>query len=194
MPSEVTAALIGASAVIFTKSLEMLYKYFNERKKNKNDEYHYINKDYEIDRLLWNVHQHYDIDRVYVCQFHNGGTYKSGMSMQKFTMTNEIVSDKVEMAVISLFKERLTSEFTTIFKELMFNKKYEIENNKQQSTKNPHLNIFNEGTCLLYTIQDFNKAPLGFLGFHFIDNKTISQEQKELFASTAQSLLPLLKK
>ena len=36
-------------------------------------------------------------DRVYLCQFHNGGKYYTGKSQQKFSTTFEVVSEGIEL-------------------------------------------------------------------------------------------------
>ena len=118
IPSEVIAALIGASALIVSKLIDLFYKKIQDSKSKKHD-FSYLNKDYEIDKQLWEKLKEFNADRIYLCQFHNGGTYQSGMSMKKFTMTNEMISDSIEEPSINFFKERLVSEFTSIFRELI---------------------------------------------------------------------------
>ncbi len=194
IPSEVVAALIAAAALILSKGLELLYNHI-ANKKQKAQDFSNLNKDYEIDKLLWEKLKEYEGDRIYLCQFHNGGKYQSGMSMRKFTMTNEMISDKVEDPSIPFFKDRLISEFTFLFKELVFEKKYECEDSS--SEKDPlvkkTLEKFNNGSFYLYLILDINKAPLGYVGLHYMNKHILSKDKRDSLANFSQSLGALIK-
>mgnify|MGYP000014686190 CR=1 FL=1 len=193
IPSEVVAAIIGASALLISKLIDLLYKKLST--KNDKNDFSYLNKDYEIDKLLWEKLKEFNADRVYLCQFHNGGKYQSGMSMKKFTMTNEVTSDAIQEPSINFFKERLVSEFTGIFRGLIFDKKYECENAniEEDALVQNTLKKFGEGSFYLYLIEDINKAPLGYVGLHYNEHKVLSKEQKEVLANFSQSLVVLVK-
>lgn len=194
IPSEVIAAIIGASALIVSKLIELLYKKAKDNKFKTHD-FSYLNKDYEIDKQLWEKLKEFNADRIYLCQFHNGGKYQSGMSMKKFTMTNEMISDAIEEPSINFFKERLVSEFTYIFRELIFEKKYECENTEKESDAliQKTLVKFGKGSFYLYLIEDINKAPLGYVGLHYNKIQKLSKEQRTVLANFAQSLVVLVK-
>lgn len=194
IPSEVIAALIGASALIVSKLIDIIYKKIQSSKPSKHD-FSYLNKDYEIDKQLWEKLKEFNADRIYLCQFHNGGTYQSGMSMKKFTMTNEMISDGIEEPSINFFKERLVSEFTSIFRELIFEKKYECEDTTEEDDAliQKTLSKFGKGSFYLYLIEDINKAPLGYVGLHYNNSKKLSKEQRTVLSNFAQSLVVLVK-
>lgn len=194
IPSEVMAALIGASALILSKIIDVLSKKIFSKKQKKHD-FSYLNKDYEIDKQLWAKLKEYSGDRIYLCQFHNGGTYQSGMSMKKFTMTNEITGDAIDEPSIHFFKDRLVSEFTSIFRELIFEKKYECEDSSKEEDVlvQKTLSKFGKGSFYLYLIEDINKAPLGYVGLHYNDKVILSKEQKTVLANFSQSLVALVK-
>lgn len=193
IPSEVIAATIGASALIVSKFIDIFIKKIST--KNTKTDFSYLNKDYEIDKMLWEKLKEYDADRIYLCQFHNGGVYQSGVSMKKFTMTNEVTTDTIKDSSIHFFKERLISEFTGIFRELIFDKKYECENpnTKDDVLVQNNFKKFWDGSFYLYLIEDINKAPLGYVGLHYNEVKVLTKEQRDVMANFSQSLVALVK-
>lgn len=63
---------------------------------------------------------HVKCDRVYVLQFHNGGRFYTGASMQKFTCTYEDISSDI-FPVQQLFQATHVNLLRTIVKEILRN-------------------------------------------------------------------------
>lgn len=64
----------------------------------------------KVQNWIENFRQEYDLDRISICQFHNGGQFANGTSMSKFSMTYESNSPG-----ISSIKDSFKNVFTTDF-------------------------------------------------------------------------------
>ena len=96
MTSEVAAAFIsGGTAiliVVLTPIVDKIIKRFNKKDPLK--------EAIEINNLIINkledVKNSYKADRIWLCQFHNGGVfYPTGKSIQKFSMIYEVLNSNV---------------------------------------------------------------------------------------------------
>lgn len=194
--SEVIAALIAGITVFMAEGLKLLYSYLKEKRETKGELSYFIDNDYEINKKIWVLLNDIHADRVYIGRFHNGGSYYEGMSVKKFTITNEAFSENVGQLIMPVFKERLLSEFTNLFKPLVYTGKVEIKSNESEPDRivQKYLDIIGGKVCLLYCIRGVNNKPMGYLGIHYNDEIEISDEKKETILNFAQTLVPFLTK
>ena len=114
--SSVTVALI--SAAFFRRWQDK-----NKEKKSRQQLMAQIQKDELIHFTLREIRRKYNSDRVYITQFHNGGSFYTNTPMQKASVTYERNSDGLER-ITDRFQNILVSNYTWILKESIANRMF----------------------------------------------------------------------
>lgn len=89
-----------------------------EKVKSKEKLLEQIQKDEIVHLSIREVRRRYNADRVYVWQFHNGGTFYTTSPMQKISITYERCSDGLERKA-DKNQNHLISNFSTYIKDIM---------------------------------------------------------------------------
>ncbi len=132
----------------------------------------------KLDLIRDSVHA----DRVWVCQFHNGGHYyPTGKSMAKFSMLYETVSQNVT-SIQSNFQNIPVNLFSKSINELLNNHIIEIPDYKDDKVATFGLKyIAEESGCksgYLFSIKTIDDKFIAILGLDFTKRKThLTQEQ-----------------
>jgi len=114
--SSIVVALVGAG----------FFKRYNDRKdkiKSKNVLMEQIKKDEIVHLAIRDVRRRYNADRIYIWQFHNGGTFYTTSPMQKLSITYERCSQGLERKSEKNQNHLITS-FTSYIKDVMDGKMF----------------------------------------------------------------------
>lgn len=91
MDTTVIVALITLSGVIFTGVNQLISIWLKNRVENvhKKELLKRTSISLEVDKLCANLRTELNADHVFIGKFHNGGSFKSGLPMDKFTVYGE---------------------------------------------------------------------------------------------------------
>jgi len=124
MDSIITTVITSITSIIvtlitagyFKKWLDEKYQSHSKRKLMNQ-----INKDELVHLTVEEIKNEYEADRVYLIQFHNGGTFYTNSPMQKASVTYERTSDGLEPLsnnMVNFF----VSHYTSLIKSTIENK------------------------------------------------------------------------
>ena len=109
--TSIVVALVGAG----------FFKRYNDHKisvKSKNNLMQQVKKDEIVHLAIKEVRRRYEADRVYIWQFHNGGTFYTTSPIQKISITYERCSQGLERK-IEKNQNYLISNFNSYIKDVM---------------------------------------------------------------------------
>ena len=153
----------------------------------------------DIDRNLVIIDEIADIretldgDRIWICQFHNGGHFlHAHKSIQKFSITYEDVKPGVS-SVTYLFTDVPLSLYSRAMKHIMENRYLWIPNFKEASVATCGLKTAAEatGTGATYAIGLFDMETdkcIGTMGIDYRDPTKLTQDQKNLLIERGSRL------
>jgi hypothetical protein len=95
----------------------------NKEKKSRAQLMAQIQKDELVHFTLREIRRKYNSDRVYITQFHNGGSFYTNAPMQKASVTYERNSDGLER-IIDRFQNLLVSNYNWILTETLANRMF----------------------------------------------------------------------
>jgi len=180
MGSEIIVAFItgvlGPVLLIITKN------YITNRKKNKDYIESALHASEQVNHKLEEIKEEIKADRVWVTQFHNGGTfYPTGKSITKFSVVYEVVGPST-MSIQSNFQNIPVSLFSKSLNELLQNDVILINDYKDVTVATYGLKyIAEESGCksnYLFAIKTIDDKFVGVLGLDFVKKKvTLSEEQ-----------------
>ena len=180
MGSEIIVAFItgvlGPVLLIITKN------YITNRKKNKDYIESTLHASEQVNHKLEEIKEEIKADRVWVTQFHNGGTfYPTGKSITKFSVVYEVVGPST-MSIQSNFQNIPVSLFSKSLNELLQNDVILINDYKDVTVATYGLKyIAEEAGCksnYLFAIKTIDDKFVGVLGLDFVKKKvTLSEEQ-----------------
>lgn len=173
--SSAFTAIIGPIAVHVIK--EMIDK------KNKKDALRdSLKKNALVCNKIEAIKEHLKADRIWVMQFHNGGTfYPTGKSIQKFSMFYESVSQDTP-SVQAQFQNIPVSLFSKSINHLLEEDTIVIPDFKDESTATYGLkHIADENGCksaYLFAVKTIEGKFVGTLGVEYTKKKTnLSQDE-----------------
>jgi len=114
--SSIIVALVGAG--FFRQMRDK-----QEKSRSKEKLMEQIKKDEIVHLAIRDVRRSYNADRVYIWQFHNGGSFYTTSPMQKLSITYERCSDRLERKAEKNQNHLITS-FTSYIKDTMDGKMY----------------------------------------------------------------------
>jgi hypothetical protein len=122
--SVLTTLITAVSSVIVALITAGFFRKWQERNKentSKKQLMAQIQKDELIHFTLREIRRKYNSDRVYILQFHNGGTFYTKSPMQRGSVTYERNSDGLER-ITDRFQNILVSNYNWILMETMANR------------------------------------------------------------------------
>ena len=200
MSVELTVALVSSvfTAIVGPIAVHLLKEKLEKNKKNKKD---LLKESIENNTLISNkveiIKEEYKADRVWITQFHNGGTfYPTGKSIQKFSMFYETVSQDTE-SIQASFQQIPISLFSKSINHLLEEDIIAVSNFKDETIATYGLKyIAEESRCksgYLFAIKTIDNKFIGILGVDYVKRKHVltSDEINELLveASTIGGVL-----
>jgi len=131
MSNEVIVAFITG---VLGPVIVLLVKKFSTKKGDKCMVEEAIKSSELVLKKLEDIKEYYKCDRVWICQFHNGGNfYPTGKSITKFSMIYEVVGINAH-SIQSQFQNIPVNLFTKSLKQLLENNVIEIFDFKDETT------------------------------------------------------------
>jgi hypothetical protein len=118
-PYHLTLILVALITGVISPLVINLIKYtlFFSKKEKKCDVSKNLKNEDLITKKIAKIREHFGCDRVWICEFHNGGHTFSGKSIQKFSQTYEVVAKGISKE--GTFTQNIpTSLFSTFFNEI----------------------------------------------------------------------------
>jgi hypothetical protein len=165
-----TTGVLGPISVILVKN------YLDKRKKKPDMVRETLKVSELINQNIEHIKEEFNVDRVWVTQFHNGGNfYPTGKSMAKFSIMYEAVHPGVS-SVQNNFHNIPVNLFSKSINELLQNDSIEIPDFKDESIATYGLKyIAEESGCksgYLFAIKTIDGKFIGTLGLDYTKRKT----------------------
>lgn len=177
--------IVGIGAAILTSFVgPITVTYFKEliRKKSKNEETDILRETIEVDRLITSkleeIKEKYSTDRIWLCQFHNGGYYyPTGKSIQKFSMVYEIAPGV--SSVQSQFQNVPTGLFSKTINTLLEGVVIKILNDKDFNYYglSSIAEQTNAKSSYIFPLTNIDNKFIGMVGISFKNITTLEQGQ-----------------
>jgi hypothetical protein len=172
--SSLFTAVIGPIAVHIMKERM-------EKRKKRDALKEALQKNILLSSKVENIKEQTKADRVWVMQFHNGGTfYPTGKSIQKFSMFYETVNPSI-VSIQSSFQNIPVSLFSKSINHLLENDIIEIPDFKNNFLDTYGLKyIAEENGCksvYLFAIKTIDNKFMGVLGIDYVKKKTELSEE-----------------
>jgi len=118
-------------------------------------------------------------DRVSIFSFHNGGEYYSGKSMQKMSMSYEVVANGIAMIQAERQNIPVSSSINTL-KPLMLNREMHYKNLDDYPESIYKVYLLNSGCLSVYqwAIFDLQKRAIGILRVDFVKKERQLSDDK----------------
>lgn len=158
------------------------YRKQQSEKQSKTKLVEQIQKDELIHFSLREIRRKYNIDRVYVIQYHNGGQFYTESSMQRASITYERCSDGLER-LTDRYQNILVSNFAWYNSELLKNQcyYYNIDEEIDDITMKSLFRSYGTSSHCGIPIYDRDKHLVAVLGFDWvfsdIDSELISDNK-----------------
>ncbi len=189
--TSVVVALIAAG--YFQK-----YKKQQTEKQSKTKLVQQIQKDELIHFSLREIRRKYNVDRVYIIQYHNGGQFYTDSSMQKASITYERCSDGLER-LSEKYQNILVSNFTWYNSKLLKGETFfnDDDEDVDDITMKSLFRSYGTSSHCGLPIYDGDKHLVAVLGFdwvfseideHMLVDNQFSDEIKESMVQDANSL------
>ena len=165
-----TTGVLGPISVILVRN------YLEKRKKKPDMVRETLKVSELINQKIEHIKEEFNVDRVWVTQFHNGGNfYPTGKSMAKFSIMYEAVHPGVS-SVQNNFHNIPVNLFSKSINELLQNDSIEIPDFKDESIATYGLKyIAEESGCksgYLFAIKTIDGKFIGTLGLDYTKRKT----------------------
>jgi hypothetical protein len=177
MSIELTVALISSllTAVIGPIAVQLVKEKLE--KKHKDILKESLQKNALVSNKVEEIKEHVKADRVWVMQFHNGGTfYPTGKSIQKFSMFYETVSQGTTSIQLS-FQNIPVSLFSKSINHLLEEDKIIIPDFKDKTIPTYGLNnVAEENGCksvYMFAVKTIEGKFVGTLGVEYTKRKTL---------------------
>lgn len=189
--TSVVVALIAAG--YFQK-----YKKQQTEKQSKTKLVQQIQKDELIHFSLREIRRKYNVDRVYIIQYHNGGQFYTDSSMQKASITYERCSDGLER-LSEKYQNILVSNFAWYNSKLLKGETFfnDVDEDVDDITMKSLFRSYGTSSHCGLPIYDRDKHLVAVLGFdwvfseideHMLVDNQFSDEIKESMIQDANSL------
>jgi len=197
----IVAIITGASLLLTTlftgvwKVIEIWYKNRIE-KQNKSDLKQVSLINLKIDKILYEMLESMEANVVALSKFHNGGRFIDGMSMDKYSMTNEVTKNYQHGSRIPDSQNIFLSAMPDVMYELLFANKYSNPDVESMTKSNFYRNVLlDKGikSIFLFLIKDLNEAPIGFVTVAYSSKHKIDQDKLGLIWKKHNTLLQLIK-
>lgn len=166
-------------------------KYYLERKKKQEEQcpvHCAVEDNDEILSRLEEIKQEIGADRVSIFQFHNGGEYYSGKSMQKLSCSYEVVSPGVARLQLAIQNIPVSACHATL-QRLIENKEFhcrDVDANYPESGCKGYLQDHGVKSTYQYCIFDLNRRAIGILRADFVlEMEDLTDQAHEALKYTA---------
>lgn len=172
MSSEVIVAFItgvlGPLLVIFLNNLL-------NKKKSSDMVVDTLDVSEHITNALEHLKDEFEIDRVWITQFHNGGHfYPTGKSMAKFSIIYEVVSTGIP-SIQNQFQSIPVNLFYKSINQLLQNDIIEINDFKDEEICTYNLRVLAEvygaKSLYLFAIKSIDNKFIGYMGVEYVKKK-----------------------
>jgi hypothetical protein len=176
MNSWVELSIAFVTGVLGPISVILVKNYLEKRKKKPDMVRETLKVSELINQKIEHIKEEFNVDRVWVTQFHNGGNfYPTGKSMAKFSIMYEAVHPGVS-SVQNNFHNIPVNLFSKSINELLQNDSIEIPDFKDESIATYGLKyIAEESGCksgYLFAIKTIDGKFIGTLGLDYTKRKT----------------------
>ena len=194
------AALLALAGILFTalnQTFGIWFKAYLDRRKKRNlipmDKKLAFNL--ESDRLCLRLRKLLMADRVFLANFHNGGQFKSGVSIDKFTVVGEDYTDDAGISLKRVYDNTLLSYAPFTFHKLLVEGHHYVEDVHCMHDKAMRKDLMARGVKSLYLfmIKDLTGEPLGFIEIAFNCQHSIDDAQKISIWSYHNEFLNVIK-
>lgn len=149
--------------------------------------------DTEIYRVVKQIQQEVNASKVIIARFHNGGVFRNGLDMEKFSITHEtpLGSDfPLQDKCVAV----LNSRYASAFLHLATCGDYCISDIEDCPDPNFKQDMRHYGfkSTYLFLIKQFDGSDEGFIGLNFRETKVLNQEQRNKVENHIPRLLGLL--
>jgi hypothetical protein len=165
------AALIGGGATLAATILSYYFKAkhdYNHKHQLLKD---HVDQNANVYTALEFTMKELGCDRVHVFEFHNGDTYYSGGSQQKFSSTYEVVRDGISSECTRLQNLRI-SNFNTLVKDVINDDIFacsDIEKIKSGTERN-HLKRQGVKSVYSFPVKTLTGKVVGILSIDYVSN------------------------
>ena len=130
-------------------------------------------------------------DRISIYSFHNGGTYYSGKSMQKMSMSYEECDNGISSVMLDKQDIPVSACITTL-KPLMENGEFYCVDTKEYPEGLCKYHLKNDGvkSTYKYPIIDLHRNAIGVLSVDFVKRKTRLDDEEHDSLKLLSSQLP----
>jgi len=111
-------------------------------------------------------------DRVYIMEFHNGESYFSGRSQQKYSCTHEVVEEGIS-AECEFSQNHRISNYHDYINRLVKDSKFAYKNIEDIDDRAFHQMLVKKGVKSIYNvpIKTLNGKIIGILGIDYVKNQ-----------------------
>ena len=176
------AALIGAGATVAATIMSFYYKNKNECLHKSELLKNHVDQNANVYALLDYTMEKIGCDRVHVFEFHNGDTYYSGSSQQKFSSTYEEVQNGVSSEAMNLQNLRI-STFNTLIKDVIKNECFLCESIESVSSQTERAHLQRQGVKSVYSfsITTLTGKIIGIFSIDFVQSQRSLTEGDKSF-------------
>lgn len=168
----ILAAIIGAVATLSAAIVSVYFKArINLKCKNKLLTNH-VDQNANVYTALDSIMSEINCDRVHVFEFHNGDSYYSGSSQQKFSSTYEVVRQGISSECIKLQNLRV-SNFNVLVKDVVKEDMFICDDVDKIDSCTEKDHLISQGVKSVYSfpIKTLTGQPIGILSVDFVANK-----------------------
>jgi hypothetical protein len=186
IPSEIVVAVITASGTLL--SMYLKNKYDKDKIKKTNVVIDSFTNDEAILNKITEIMDKVNSDRIYILEFHNGGKFYSGRSMQRFTMSYEICRPGISHEETK-YQGLLLSNFNNFAKAYIQNSIIAIPDIAKVSNDNLRDIYSHDGveSVYIYPINDLNDKTIGLMVVNYIrDKKDLTVQEIEYIRQNAE--------
>lgn len=125
-----------------------------------------------IQEFVENVREEFQLDRVSICQFHNGGKFLNGRSMKKFSMTYEATALGIEK-IKRKYQNVLVSEFPKMVAAMLDKDFFIIDESISAEFPQAWREMMSNGIvqAVIVPIRGLRGDIMGFISCHSIGEK-----------------------
>ena len=178
--THVYVALIAAASTILVTHLK---EHYYPKKKHEYLSVHKSESYIKLDKLCNVIREKTKADGVYIAGFHNGGTFISGLKMDKYTVLGEDYGVNLR-SYKSKYKDILVNTCSYLFHSLLVSNRYGVcdskEYNKEDQCYVDDLKARDVSSAYTFLIKHpITGSPLGFISleFHVKDGFQKSEER-----------------
>ena len=173
------AALIGAGATLAATILSYYFKIKHDHSCKHKLLKDHVNQNDNVYTALDFTMKKLSCDRVHVFEFHNGDTYYSGGSQQKFSSTYEVVRDGVSSECTRLQNLRI-SNFNILVKDVIHDDIFACEDIStiKSGTEREHLKKQGVKSVYSFPIKTLTGKVVGILSVDYVlTSRTLTREE-----------------